>query len=88
MSAKTYEVRAVHRHGVLRLLDDLDLPEGAQVWLSIESVLSEVTETPAPPLVHPTRFVPADRLDALTGLIKAGGDALADSEALYDPDWN
>jgi hypothetical protein len=89
MSAKTYpEVRAVHRHGVLRLLDDLELPEGAQVWLSIESVLPDATETPTPPLVHPTRFVPADRLDALTGLIEVGGDALADSEALYDPDWN
>jgi hypothetical protein len=89
MSTKTYpEVRAVHHHGVLRLLDDLELPEGAQVWLSIESVLPDATETPIPALVHPTRFVPADRLDALTGLIEVGGDALADSEALYDPDRN
>jgi hypothetical protein len=37
-------------------------------------------------LVYPTRFVPAERLDNLTGLIAIGGDALADSEALYDSD--
>lgn len=34
--------------------------------------------------VHPTQTVQADRLDALTGLAEIGGDALADSEALYD----
>jgi hypothetical protein len=89
MSTKAYpEVRAVHHHGVLRLLGDLDLPEGAEVWLSIESVLPEASEMPTPALVHPTRLVPADRLDALTGLIEVGGDALVDSEALYDPDWS
>ena len=38
-------------------------------------------------LIHPTRLVPAERLDRLTGLVAIGGDALADSEALYDPDW-
>lgn len=89
MSTKVYpEVRAVHRHGMLRLLDVLELPEGAEVWLSIESVLPDETETPTPKLVHPTRLVPAHKLDALTGLIEVGGDALADSEALYDPDWD
>ena len=41
-----------------------------------------------PPLVYPTRLVPAAQLDNLTGLVPVGGDALADSEALYDPDWN
>ena len=39
-------------------------------------------------LVHPTRLVPAEWLDKLTGLVAVGGDALADSEALYDPDWS
>jgi PHD/YefM family antitoxin component YafN of YafNO toxin-antitoxin module len=36
-------------------------------------------------LVYPTRSVPAERLDKLTGLVEMGGDALADSEALYKP---
>jgi hypothetical protein len=30
------------------------------------------------------RSVPASRLEGLTGLISLGGDALADTEALYD----
>jgi hypothetical protein len=35
-----------------------------------------------------SRLVSADELDKLTGLVNVGGDALVDSEALYDPDWN
>lgn len=89
MSTKVYpEVRAVHHYGVLRLLDALELPEGAEVWLSIESILPDATDILAPELVYPTRLVPAHKLDALTGLMEVGGDALADSEALYDPDWD
>lgn len=87
--AKVYpEVRAVHHDGVLELLDALELPEGAQVRLSIQSILpARSDKTSAKALVYPTRLVPAGRLDALTGLVEVGGDALADSEALYDPDW-
>jgi len=87
---KTYsEVRAVHHRGTLRLLDALELPEGAQVRLSIQSVLPEATERLAgDDLVYPTHLVPAERLDALTALVEVGGNALADSEALYDPDWD
>ena len=83
------EVRAVHHDGVLELLDALDLPEGAHVRLSIvPQELVGAGESPLVALVYPTRLVPATRLDALTGLVEAGGDALADSEALYDPDWH
>lgn len=32
------------------------------------------------------RTVPASRLHALTGLVSLGGDALADTEAIYDDD--
>jgi len=69
-------VRAVHRDGVLELLDFVELPEGARVKLL---VLREDAD-----LAYPTRVVPAERLDKLTGLVAVGGDALADSEALYD----
>ena len=83
-TTKAYpQVRAIYRGGVLKLLDALDLPEGAQVRLSIQSVLPSGAE-----LVYPTRLIPADRLDALTDLLEIGGDALAESEALYDPDWD
>jgi predicted DNA-binding antitoxin AbrB/MazE fold protein len=89
-TTKTYpEVRAVHYGGMLRLLDVLELPEGAQVRLSIESVVLEATEKlSGVDLMFPTRLVPAERLDALTALVDVGGDALSDSEALYDPDWD
>jgi predicted DNA-binding antitoxin AbrB/MazE fold protein len=88
--AKTYpDVRAVHQGGVLRLLDALELPEGAQVRLSIRSVFPDTSEElSGRELAYPTRLVPAERLDALTALMEVGGDALADSEALYDPDWD
>jgi len=82
---KGTHVRAIHHDGVLKLLAPLDLPDGAQV---------SVVVFPAPPnrvdqpewveLVHPTRLVPAEKLDNLTGVVSVGGDALADSEALYD----
>lgn len=46
---------------------------------------TETLDKPAD-LVYPTRLVAAEKLDRLTGLAAVGGDALADSEALYDPD--
>ena len=87
---RTYpEVRAVHHNGAFELLDALELPEGAQVRLSIRSVESGMRErNTSPELAYPTRLVSADKLDALTGLAEVGGDALVDSEALYDPDWD
>ena len=50
--------------------------------------LAETVEMACTTLIHSTRVVPADRLDALIGLVEMGGDALADSESLYDPDWD
>jgi hypothetical protein len=83
MEAKTYpQVRAVHHDGVLELLDAVELPEGAQVRLLIQAASPGTGDR----LTYPTRLVPADRLDRLTALVEAGGDALAESEALYDPD--
>jgi predicted DNA-binding antitoxin AbrB/MazE fold protein len=83
-ATKVYpQVRAVHHDGVLELLDPLELPEGAQVRVLVQFVLPEATEVE---LVYPTRLVPAERLNRLTGLVELGGDALSDSEALCDPD--
>jgi hypothetical protein len=45
--------------------------------------LRAVAERPA--YLYPTVLLPADSLDALIGVAPAvGGDALADTEALYD----
>ena len=89
-TTKTYpDVRAVHHDGVFELLDALELPEGARVRLSIRSIEHETGERDtAPELVYPTRLVSAKNLDLLTSLVEVGGDALVDSEALYDPDWD
>lgn len=44
-----------------------------------------VPDTIARPSPEP-RMVPVDRLRALIGIVSLGGDALADTEALYDGD--
>ncbi|MBN1139288.1 MAG: antitoxin family protein [Anaerolineae bacterium] len=77
------QARAVYQQGVLKLLDALQLPEGTRVRVTIQAVSSD-----APPgkLTFPTRLVPAQALDRFTALVALGGDALADSEALYDAD--
>jgi predicted DNA-binding antitoxin AbrB/MazE fold protein len=89
-TTKVYpQVRAIHHDGVLRLLDPLELPDGAQVRLFVQLVPPDLTDkTSTIGLVYPTRLMSAERLDNLTSLVEVGGDALADSEALYEPDWN
>ena len=78
-------VRAIHRDGVLKLLTPLELPEGAQVnVIVLETPADEANQPHAVELAYPTRLVPAKKLDNLTDLVPVGGDALADSEALYD----
>jgi hypothetical protein len=50
------QLRAIYSEGVLKLIDDLELPEGTQVRVSIQSL-----ETPAHlgvKLTYPTRLVP------------------------------
>jgi len=75
-------VRAIHQDGMLKLLTPLELPEGAQVSVIILPTPLDDQSQPVE-LVYPTRLVPAKKLDSLTGLVAIGGDALADSEALY-----
>jgi hypothetical protein len=74
---------------IIRELDELS-PEGLrELHHYIEFLRHKRRERdrePAVEAVYPTRFVSAKRLDALTGVINIGGDALADSEALYDAD--
>jgi len=78
-------VQAIHRDGMLELLTPLELPEGARVDVIVVPTRPEQGDQPkAAELVHPTRLVPAKRLDRLTGLVEVGGDAVAESEALYD----
>lgn len=73
-------VPAVYENGTLRLLEPLDLPEQAEVQVTIESV------TNLKPC-YPTHSRSLAQLKAITGAIALGGDALKESEALYDADW-
>ncbi|MGE0824321.1 MAG: hypothetical protein AB7G75_14195 [Candidatus Binatia bacterium] len=46
----------------------------------------EPEATPPPGVLYPTRPQPPESLARLIGLVALGGDALAESEALYDAD--
>ncbi len=81
-------VCARYSKGTLKLKKPLRLPEGAEVSLTVRPL-----EAPAKPrratkraYQYPNRVVSWQALDALVGIVLLGGDALADSEALYDGD--
>jgi len=91
--SNTERVKAIYQHGTLHLLEPFALPEGAEVWVELlvsplaaerASVRPFALHGPAYP-VHPQS---PETLARLVGLVAVGGDALADSEALYDADWN
>ena len=77
-------VRAIHHNGTLKLLSDVALPEGAQVSVIVFDKAIDESHSDEVMGRYPTRLVPAARLEHFTAKIPVGGDALADSEALYD----
>ena len=83
-------VRAIHRGGTLELVEPVDLPEGAEVWVMLQSPAANLPalQKPDRPTYYPTRPQPPETLGRLLSLIAVGGDALADSEALHDTDCN
>ena len=89
------DLPARYSNGTLKLRKRLRLPEGAEVRVTITVPGGEAPgETPSLKKPRrkaakrtyrsPTRHLPPGTLEAITGLIALGGDALADSEALYD----
>jgi predicted DNA-binding antitoxin AbrB/MazE fold protein len=83
-----YRVPAVYEKGVLRLLEPLDLPEHTKLTVTVKvSKTHERARTSRPRAQYPTRPQPLSSLKPLIGSMPAGGDALKDSEALYDEDW-
>jgi hypothetical protein len=79
----------ITKEQIIREIDELS-PEGLRdLHQYLEFLRHRRQERDREPTVepaYPTRFVSAERLDALTGVVNIGGDALADSEALYDAD--
>jgi predicted DNA-binding antitoxin AbrB/MazE fold protein len=83
-----YRVPAVYEKGVLRLLEPLDLPEHSKLTVTVKvSKVHEEARACRPRAQYPTRPQPLSLLRPLIGSMPAGGDALGDSEALYDEDW-
>jgi predicted DNA-binding antitoxin AbrB/MazE fold protein len=74
--------------GTLKLQRRLRLPEGARVWVSVTLAASKrrAGKPARRKFVYPSRSLPAGTLQAIAGIASLGGDALADSEALYDRD--
>lgn len=77
-------VKAVYRQGVLELLEPVYLPEGTEVWVELLAASHSNEESNSLSAVCPQ---PPETLLKLVGLVSVGGDAVADSEALYDTDW-
>src|SRR5262249_19036591 len=86
-------VRVIYHEGMLHLLEPVDLPEGAELQITIPVVSTR--EAPPSGPSYPTRPSAPDVLRQLCGLIAVVGDALVDSEVLDDtgghwylcPDW-
>jgi predicted DNA-binding antitoxin AbrB/MazE fold protein len=76
-------VPAVYEKGILRLLRPVDLPEHAEVQVTIMPVEGSGQATTKRRFRYPTRPQPFSTLAAITGIISLGGDALEDSEAIY-----
>ena len=81
-------VRARYSKGTLKLKKPLRLPEGTEVTVTVKAVKASTRPRRAAKrqYLYPNRTVSWEALDALVGIVSLGGDALADSEALYDSD--
>jgi predicted DNA-binding antitoxin AbrB/MazE fold protein len=83
-----YRVSVIYEKGVLRLLEPLDLPEHTKLMVTFSAPKAHEQKALAQArLRQPTRSQPLSQLEPLIGKMPAGGDALQDTEALYDADW-
>ena len=85
---KTYTAR--FRPELLRVFDGLPLSQQEEVLnfarFLRQQIRTDVSTVPTPQPQIELRTAPAATLVALTGLVRLGGDALTDTEALYDND--
>jgi len=83
---RSYNVNAIYKGGMFRLLESINLTEGTLVKLNVEPQEDQTTKGVQP--VSLNQFISAKDLSSLVGIVSLGGDSLADSESLYDSDWN
>ena len=79
-------LRARYSKGTLKLHAPLKLPDGAEVRVSVTPLGQKKRKPHKRGHLYPTRAVTWGVLRSLAGIVSLGGDALADSEALYDSD--
>jgi len=79
---------ARYSKGTLKLRRRLRLPDGTDVRVTVIPVAAASKRRKATRrrYLHPNRTLPWANLKQLSGIVSLGGDALADSEALYDSD--
>lgn len=81
------DLLARYSKGTLTLRQRLDLPEGTEVRVTVSTKQRPVARRGSKrKYQYPTRVVSWAALDRLTSIASLGGDAVADSEALYDHD--
>jgi predicted DNA-binding antitoxin AbrB/MazE fold protein len=89
------KLKARYSNGAFQVSRKLKkLPEGASVELTVrfkngkprKTRKTRQTRDAQKSFTYPTVALPANALDGLKGILSLGGDALADSEALYDGD--
>ena len=78
------DLLARYSRGTLRLRKPLKLPDGAEVRVTVKAVEPKKRRLPKRRYLYPNRVVPWENLRRLTGIVSLGGDALADTEAIYD----
>lgn len=77
-------LRARYSKGTLKLSEPLQLPEGAEVQVSVTTAdrARKKRRASRRRYRHPTRTFSWSQLRRLSGMAALGGDALADSEAI------
>ena len=80
------DLPACYSKGILKLQTPLKLPEGAEVRVTVMPLEQKKRKAHKRKYLYPTRTVSWVSLKRLTGIVSLGGDALADSKALYEGD--
>lgn len=77
------------KQAIVRTLDELRPDQVAEVWDFAAFLRGRARHEFAPPKSPvQLRLVPIETLSALSGLISLGGDALIDSETVFDENTN
>lgn len=79
-----HNLRARYSKGSLKLPSPLSLPEDTEVYVTVTPIEAQGRKFHESSNVYRTPAVSWKSLRTLEGIVSLGGDALADSEALYD----